>query len=99
MGLDGVWVGLDLVAAACRRCPAEGAWSGLVKVPAWQVFDQVVFPAAAVKVAATRQSTPVPWDGVVDVGAPGGLPAGGMPAGFVSGGDVLAQARGWPVGR
>ncbi len=97
--LRGVGVRFDLVAAVGWGGPAEDAWMWLFEAPAGQLLDLVVCPAAAAQVAAAGRPAAMPGDGVVDVGAPGGLAAGVEPAGFVPGGDELPQPGRGPVRR
>ncbi len=62
------------------------------------VLEQVVEAAQAAEVAAACSSAVVEGNGVIQVAAPGGLPATRGPAGQVPGGDVFLQPRRGPVG-
>src|SRR6266566_2775035 len=63
--------------------PAEDAGGDLFEFPAGMVLEDVVGSAEAAEVAAAGQSAVVERDGVVQVAAPGGLPAAGEAAGQV----------------
>src|SRR5271170_7192816 len=92
-------VGAGDVGTAGRRGPREPAGPGLFQLPAGVLLELVVLPAGAAEVAAAGPSVLVVGDGVVQVGAPGGLTAGAEPAGHIPGGDMLAQPRRRPVRR
>jgi hypothetical protein len=62
------------------------------------LLELVVAAAGAAQVAAAGEAAVLPGPGVVEVGAPGGLPAGGVAAGDIPRGDVLAQPGRGPVG-
>src|SRR3984957_14157210 len=87
------------VGASGGRGPAEDAGAGLGEGPAGVLLEAVVAAADGAEVAGAGQPALVEWDRVVEVGAPGGLAAAGAAAGVVAGGDVLADAGRWPVGR
>ena len=61
------------------------------------VLEDVVGAAEAAEVAVAGQSAVVVGDGVVEVAAPGGLPAAGEPAGQVPGGDMFPEPWRGPV--
>src|SRR6266851_1093571 len=81
------------VTAAGRASPDEDAGSDLLELPVGVVLEQMVGAAQAAEVASTGQPAVVEGDGVVQVTAPGGLPAPGETAGQVPGGNVRAPAR------
>src|SRR6202034_2208758 len=97
--LQRVAVGADRVGAAGRGGPGEDAGLGLLELPPGVLLELMVAPAPAAKVAAAGPPALVVGDGVVQVGAPGGLDADRAAARHVAGGDVFAQPRWRPVPR
>src|ERR1700733_6155684 len=94
-----VRVGADHVSAPGGRGPPEYPRPGLGESPAGPLLELVVAPAEGAEVAGTGQPALIEWHRVVEVAAPGRLPAAGAAAGLVAGGDVLADSGRWPVGR
>src|SRR5262249_15309055 len=92
-GLLGVGVGRGGVGAACGCGEFEVAGLGLGERPAGQGLELVVGPAAAAKIAGAGAAALVPGEGVIQVGAPGGLAAAGLAAGLVAGVDVVPDPR------
>jgi len=94
----GVGVGGLGVGASGRGGPGEGAWLGLGELPSGPLLEAVVGTACAAEVAVAGPAALVVGDGVVLVGAAGGLAAYRAAAGLVPGRDVFAQPGRRPVG-
>ena len=90
---------MDVVAAAGRGGPGEGAGCGLVEVPLAMLLELMMEPAERTEITGAGRAVLVVGPGVVDVAALGGLAAGGEPAGQVAQVDELAEPGRYLVGR